>query len=504
MQRIFRKIIDTVIMLAIILSLVDVCASSNLNGQIIGWLLAVIVILGYLAFLTRRKLTKWFPLSNKFTTFLNSKWLFIGLMLIYQLILLIGLSGETGFDTGIVKWGASTKNIVDGSYLDTYFSHNPNNIALLFAERAVFHFTGAAYFTITLDIINLLLVDLAILLVAMTLKHHLQHPLFWSLLPVTALISPWIVVVYSDTVVLPFISGMILLIDSLIQQFQTHSKWSTIMLTSALLGIITWASYALKITTIIVLIALVLELCVQLLKKSATFSWSRFAVAVSAFVIAFGLFYGGNKIFLNHQQVISIDKNITELPSHYIMMGMNKDTLGGYSQKDFLISTQQPTKKAQQKANITEIKNRLNNFGTVGYIHFLFVKHAANISDGTLGWLKEGNFFNTPNFNRHPLIRSFFYPGGTRLSIYQTFAQLLWIIMFIGVLFSFGDRSLITRVLRMSLFGIFVYLLFFEGGRSRYIIQFLPVITILSVIGWHQLRAIIAQRVTFKINLKFK
>lgn len=502
MQRFIRKFIDFIIMLVVILTLADLCASTNLDGQIIGGILAVVTVIGYIIFLARRHVINWFPLPARLSTVLRSKWLFLALALIYQLTLLIGLASETGFDTGIVKWGASSTTITDGSYLDTYFSHNPNNLGLLFAERFIFRFTGAAHFTIVLDIINLLLIDLAILLVALTLKRHLQRPIVWSLLPFIALISPWIVVVYSDTAVLPFVAAMVYLLDNLIHQFASTAKLSHTILSAALLGFVTWAAYVLKITALIILIALVLELLIKLLKKQTHFNWSRLGIATGTFIVIFGLFFGANKAFLSHQQLLSLDQNITELPSHYIMMGMNKDTLGGYSQDDFLLSTQQPTKKAQQKANMAEIQKRLRNFGIIGYAHFLLVKHAANVGDGTLGWLQEGDFFNKPNLNHHPFIRSFFYPGGTRLRFYQTIAQVLWIITFFGVLFSFADRSFIARVLRMALFGLFVYVLFFEGGRSRYLIQFLPVISTLSVIGWYQFKIIATHHTLFKLNLK--
>ncbi|KRK17519.1 hypothetical protein FD22_GL000936 [Loigolactobacillus coryniformis subsp. coryniformis KCTC 3167 = DSM 20001] len=46
---------------------------------------------------------------------------------------------------------------------------------------------------------------------------------------------------------------------------------------------------------------------------------------------------------------------------------------------------------------------------------------------------------------------------------------------------SFLERTFLFRVLRMTFFGLLIFLLFFEGGRSRYMIQFLPVIYILAV-----------------------
>lgn len=40
-----------------------------------------------------------------------------------------------------------------------------------------------------------------------------------------------------------------------------------------------------------------------------------------------------------------------------------------------------------------------------------------------------------------------------------------------------------VQLLKYTVIGFFVFLLLFEGGRSRYIIQFLPFLLILSSIG---------------------
>ncbi|MCT7719875.1 MAG: hypothetical protein N5847_01815, partial [Lactobacillus crispatus] len=49
--------------------------------------------------------------------------------------------------------------------------------------------------------------------------------------------------------------------------------------------------------------------------------------------------------------------------------------------------------------------------------------------------------------------------------------------------FSFQKGGFIIQTLRMALVGGFIFLLLFEGGRSRYLVQFLPIILILTALS---------------------
>lgn len=40
--------------------------------------------------------------------------------------------------------------------------------------------------------------------------------------------------------------------------------------------------------------------------------------------------------------------------------------------------------------------------------------------------------------------------------------------------------------MRLTILGVFLYLLIFEGGRSRYLIQFLPAFLILATLVYDQ------------------
>ncbi|WP_081780100.1 hypothetical protein [Ligilactobacillus apodemi] len=57
------------------------------------------------------------------------------------------------------------------------------------------------------------------------------------------------------------------------------------------------------------------------------------------------------------------------------------------------------------------------------------------------------------------------------------------IILLLGLGCHFKQTDPIVQMLKLTLIGGFLYLLLFEGGRSRYMIQFLPSLLILATLS---------------------
>jgi hypothetical protein len=71
-------------------------------------------------------------------------------------------------------------------------------------------------------------------------------------------------------------------------------------------------------------------------------------------------------------------------------------------------------------------------------------------------------------------------------------SQIVFMIMICRILRSTLRRKhydFMTMWLHLALIGGMLYLLVFEGGRSRYLVQFLPVFVILCGIGYSQIFA---------------
>ena len=81
-----------------------------------------------------------------------------------------------------------------------------------------------------------------------------------------------------------------------------------------------------------------------------------------------------------------------------MMLGLNKDTNGGYSQADFDYSTSFSSAEEQHAAELKEIGKRLKDFGVGGYLQHFVKKSARNYFDGCFGWGGLGETFYTEIF----------------------------------------------------------------------------------------------------------
>ena len=141
------------------------------------------------------------------------------------------------------------------------------------------------------------------------------------------------------------------------------------------------------------------------------------------------------------------------------------------------------SKKAKEAYSLKRIKQILHQRG-LGYVGFLVTKQGRNTADATFSWGLEGHFFKRQADNERVKtgLASFVYPQGDNLDNFRFVAQLAWIVMLTLIAFGWRKQRLIVQALRLGMIGGFIFLLFFEGGRSRYLIQFLPVLFILATL----------------------
>ena len=201
------------------------------------------------------------------------------------------------------------------------------------------------------------------------------------------------------------------------------------------------------------------------------------------FISVFGVTFGVNHVIVNEQKIVPIDKNVATPPVRLMAMGMVGN--GGYNREDaegeIGVSTKQQVKTSDEK-----IKNRLKEKGFTGYVKFLIEKQANDTSDGTFGWLNEGYFMDedTPSTKLGQFLSSYIYPDGKHLFDFKFIAQLCWVILIGIILFGFFDNKPFSQTMRLAIIGLMIFLLMFEGGRTRYMIQFLPCFFVLATLCW--------------------
>lgn len=487
-----RSIINILFTIFIGLTFYFTLTSSNLllNSQTTTWVTMVMLLglVGIIIIMITDNFVKRFAHSVYQSGWLGMSVLGI-LLLIWQIFFVVATHPAIGFDVNMLHRAWINPNQAD---VRGYFSQNYNNLPILLLQNWVltkFHSTS----WLIIDFVTLLLVDLSALIniVTMYLASKDKVKLLWYLQIIFLAFFPMIIIPYTDTWVLPSVSLILL---GFVGMSNQNLNLIYRILFSVIAGVATAITYYIKPSGIIPAIAFVIigiiYLCNKINKKRLLKAFCLLLFLLGSGAATFVL---GQNIISN-QEYISIDKSL-EIPSiHFINMGMS-GTTGAYNPHDALMMAKLPKKQDKIEYSKKMIRKRLKQRGFWGYISFLIKKQGYNTADGTFGWLGEGTFIftKTPASTWKWWAQTFTYPNGKNVSVFRFISQLIWIFLIGVLLFGWKYHDLISDGLRLSLIGGFLFLLIFEGGRSRYLIQFLPSIMILVLILWQSSREIITK-----------
>lgn len=458
------------------------------NGAYIFILSLIALTVSYL---NRDKLKNWLSYVIRFLC--NNIVAVFGVMILFQIVILLFASGLSGYDVyGLYHAAMGDINSQKWTYLQNY----PNNFLLFLFMRIVHSLT-------LLQILNIIAIDFSIAMSYFTAKRLFdkQTARYSILLFIATLgFSPWFLNTYSDTFVLPFVSlGIFFLTCWSEKSIAPHYRLMSLL--SA--GFFSSIAYYLKPSAIIFVIAYFL---ISILKLG---KFKPFFISFLVFIIGALVFAMPFTLYKNNQNYVHFDKNKVFPMTHFLMLGISKN--GMYNGPDVQLTRSAKTAKEKKEVNIRVFKQRLKQLGTLGYTKFLYGKYCKTIHDGTYAWGADGagktGFLVRPNLNPSeklsPFIHSNFgsflrsfiytdgngqgYTNGKNTFFYRFIAQIIYIIMIFGILLSTLKSRYDFKVmwLLLSMIGLMLFLLLFEGGRSRYLIQTLPVFVILAAYGYH-------------------
>lgn len=394
----------------------------------------------------------------------------IGLLLtfIIQIYTVYQTHPAIGFDLWAFKHAIVSKSLDAES---AYFSHNQNNILMLLIQRSYFSIVGIKNYWLKLDLLNIVLIDFSVIINILTVSVYnkiYKARAIW-LHVILLFFFPMILVPYSDTFILPFVSLELLLFAGII-----HSKRLIFTIVYAMiLGPLTSFVYFIKPSAIIPVIAIVIMVILRLNrvgKKEILITALFLLMFISASIVISN--------FVATQKYIEINKHNNTPPIHFIDIGMSGQT-GGYDMDSVNMMNKLKSPQQREKYSVHHIKQTLGKRGSLGYFKFLISKQGYNTSDGTFGWLREGNFIVASSKVHTNVFKQYLYADGKYLPDFNFWAQVLWIVALGILLLGFENRGLLEQTLRLGIIGGFIFLLLFEGGRSRYLIQFLPLFLVL-------------------------
>jgi hypothetical protein len=455
--------------------------------------------------------------------------IFCAAIVVYQSVLILSIHSRYGFDPDHMAYLVWMSYFRKARYAkDMYLSYYPDNHFLYLVMYWVSKITerphGGVY-----DLLNMFCIDFSILITALAAGKKYGKRNGYIALIIGGFVlgfSPTVLVFYTDTAVLPFVSVGLLFIA----YYDTEVSFRKHATKGFILGLMAAFTYWMKPSAVIPYIAAAIVFLLATVSKTfrkeskerdtnasekQTVKTSRleninkeksiFVAKAAILVIICSLtFLGANSAFrgyIGRQTIFTYDEDLRFPPTHFVMMGLSQP-VGGFCVEDYYATLDAGSYDEKIAFHITEISKRLDSFGFVGYVEFLGKKLVANTSDGTFFFRGEGESATLAYLKSEAwftnLVGSFYFRDGSNYDIYRLYSQLVWLVVLIGVLLSARDRDMYTDVLRLAVIGGMVYLLLFEGGRSRYLIQFLPFIIILSTIGLSSVREHFQKRVEHK------
>jgi integral membrane protein (TIGR03766 family) len=448
----------------------------------------VLIVLCLIGFLFREKTIIF--LKNIKTVFLKYKFIFFAVVIIFQITLALTSSALPVADATAVFQLA----VKDPQATLNYISVNPNNFALLVWYKIIFFFFGKKNLILMLVFCNIFFMDIAIFFMYQFSKANISQKIADNVYILSFLLlglSPQFLNTYSDCIAI-FLVSLVMFCGG--KTFSKKDK-SERLVWSIATGVALGYSYLFRPPTLIFIVALIIVAIIfHFSKRNKQFSRKK-TISVMVIIISFLSIAAFNKVFINVQNFVPYNNHSSRTMTYYLDLGL---TYGGgehVSLPDEVILDVSPNRNEVIKK---DIKRRMNKYTPKTFVKHLYYKYYLFTNEGMLGWnwekvLQEKNL-QRDSFAKNIVksdfakkVRKIVYAQGKHYPMYAFLMQIIWITVVIGLVLStffFNEKSFIFSWMTISLFGGLLFLLIFEGGRSRYLIQFLPAIFILSAQGY--------------------
>lgn len=396
------------------------------------------------------------------------------------------------WDFNVVASGAidSINSGIDEGTLE-YLHKCQNNIplfALLKGVFAVMTKLGITNYQVVGNALSIVAINTALLLLYLTARKLGGTKKAFFALAVAVCVLPlsflYIPTFYTDTLSLPFP----ILILYLYLKLREKKTLKAYMLSSVIIVLCVFVGSLIKMSVAIALIAAIID---AFMRTRRRWDRRRAAIFISVCVVLLApMFAGYAALARTHVHSKADPSRITMPPSHYIMMGLGGDGRYSFSddQKTYLGHSDRESATA---FNIAEIKKRLSNMGPA-YVLFLYRKALVTWSDGYYeAYARLTNTgYVTDEFKPSALQKVLTYTGEQPLTVWN-FSRAVQLLLLIALLLGsvtaiYDKRAKKLAVLRLSVFGIALFLLIWETN-SRYLLNFLPIIVVLAAFTWWDL-----------------
>lgn len=410
-------------------------------------------------------------------------------LFLFQLFLIKNYYFETDWDVGVLLETARSMAHGKGFINQWYFSECPNNIflteifALILSVTNFLHLGSGDFFVI---IVFQCLLNLVSLWMFYQICFHVFQNRELSAFAIFAYsilisLSPWLSIPYSDVFGIVFpVAVLWLYVCDILQKSQTV-KWFLIAFIAVL-------GFKIKPQTIFVPLSIITFVSFKSLLSYDFFNNVKIYSKKVLFLLL-GLIFGVSLTTFSTRIYQKNSENVLGL-AHYLMLGMNSESYGRFTDEDLTFARQFPTNNERSKAEFAEATARIKNMGIYGISKHISNKATLTFYDGTFTWGNEGEFYKTifpsNNTNISNFVRNLYYNRdfkGKYFDYWSTIITAYWLgILFFTLISVFCNDRKYLFVVMMSVVLLICFQLVFET-RGRYLICNLPLFILLSAAG---------------------
>lgn len=408
-------------------------------------------------------------------------------LLIIQITMIYFYYFRTGWDSYLIVEAAYllSDNVKLQGWTNDYFSYYPNNIfiTILFSKiillcKIIGLFDYSYFIILVFQSVLNVLAGFLVFNVIKKITKNINLSVFGYVFYVLLVgLSPWVSIPYSDSTALIIPVLMLYLYTDI-----DTGRFKILKIACfSFLGVI---GYMIKPQTAILFISVflisILLIRLRYIKRTVKYlSIALISILISYFSI--GILMSSNNITVNRELEISYP--------HFVKMGLNNVTNGGYLSDDAGKSMSFKSTKERKEENIEVIKERLKEYGIAGLLKHQIKKTLVTYNDGTFAWNQEGNFYWRVNEEKSRIERYFrniYYESGSNHSIFKYIVQGVWLIVLamqsLNIFIKRKDMDNNMRVVLLSLIGLFIFESIFEA-RARYLYTYAPIFVISGMIG---------------------
>ncbi len=463
---------------------------TNLTRQLAN-ILVILFLMSIVIFHYKERALKF--IRWLYAQFVSHKIISLIVLALFQVVILITSVGLASADTAIVyriatdsKFAATTQ----------YVSNNPNNYLLVLWFK-VNYLVFRENLVVSLAFWNVLFIDCSIYLlfkVNEIFTNSKISDIVFSLSYLILGLSPQYIYTYSDPITLFLLTLLLYLFGKVIKDFNA-GQVSRIL--TIILGLLLAVTYGFRPTIMIFIISLAI---VSILWTIKNLHQKRKLVELFKIILIFSIsFLLLNRVLsfsLNHQKIVNYEPKMSRTLTYYVDLGL---TYTGNNHAELSKEVVASRGKERNSLALMDAKAKLKNYTYTTFIGHLFYKYYWMIGEGNFGWfqervLSEEQLLNNKwlsNIQKTSLakkIRNYIYVGGEKYYLFGIIIQLIWIVVVVGVtLFPlyFNPSNFYQLWMQITIFGGLLFLMIFEAGRSRYLIQFSPAILTISSLGYY-------------------